>query len=114
MIARAFTLKGKKIFERAQKEGKLFQSESFGLVLYKRGDDNHSQFGFIVSTKISKESVLRNRIKRALGEAVRYLLTDIKHGYDVIFLAKQSALRKTTEEIMRETKVALIKSHLIK
>lgn len=107
MISRKYTLKDKKDFEKVESQGKILQSPSFGLAYYSRGDAANSRFGFIISTKISKDSTDRNRIKRALNEAVRFQMADIKNGFDVVFLAKHLALRKSTPELMNETRQAL-------
>jgi len=114
MLAGKYGLKGYKNFKRVEKEGKIFQSNSFGVSFFKRGDKETSLFGFIVSNKISPESTLRNRAKRALKEAVRLNLARIRPGFDVIFLAKQKILRQSTEVIMREVKEALNKADLVK
>jgi len=107
MIARKYILNGKENFEKVEKEGKILQFPSFGLAYLAREDDRDSKFGFIVSTKVSKDSVQRNRIRRAINEAVRYQMTDIKKGFDIVFLAKQLALRKPTDQLMNETRSAL-------
>lgn len=116
MLARKYNLKGKDNFEKVKEKGKIFQSTSFGIASLKRegNDKEDSKFGFIVSTKISGEAVQRNRIKRAMCEAVRFLLTDIKKGYDFVFLAKQISTRKSTDELMKEVKIALKDSKFIK
>lgn len=114
MLAREFILKGKKDYERVEAEGKLFQSESFGASVYERGDKEVSRFGFIVSSKISKEAVQRNRIKRALSEAIRYEMAYIKPGFDVVFLAKHPSSKKSTEELMREVREFLPKVGITK
>lgn len=114
MIARQFILRGKENFKRVEKEGKVFQFESFGLSILRRGDEENSRFAFIVSTKISKEAVSRNRIKRAISEAVRFAMTNTKNGYDAIFLAKPIATRKSTDALMKEVEQALGKADLMK
>ena len=114
MIAREFILKGKKNFEKVQKEGRIFQSNSFGLSILERGDTDPSRFAFVVSGKISKEAVQRNRIKRALSEAVRFEMTRLKRGFDVIFLAKQVSTTKATGELMHEAVVTLTEAGLAK
>jgi ribonuclease P protein component len=114
MLARKFSLNGKSNFERVEKEGKMYQSDSFGVSYFERGDDSDSRFGFIVSNKIAKEAVLRNRVKRALSESVRFEMTRLKNGYDVIFLVKQLSLRKSTDELMKEVRTALEKINLYK
>jgi len=114
MIARKYILQGEESFERVQNQGKLVQSESFGLSFFSRKDKKDSKFGFVVSTKISKEAVARNRIKRAMSESIRYLMTEVRPGYDVVLLAKQSALRASTDKIMREVRESLQKAKIIK
>ena len=88
--------------------------DSFGLAVYDRGDNEHSNFGFVISTKISKESVARHRIARALSEAIRFLLMELKPGYDVVFLAKPICLKRSTEELMREVRPAMERAKLLK
>lgn len=101
MLASKYRLSKDKDFEKIKKEGKLIQSTSFGAqVLEKHGEN--SRFAFIVSNKISNQAVQRNRIKRAMREAIRYQMHIIKNGYDIIFLPKKSIARISTEEIMRE------------
>lgn len=107
MLARQFILRGEEEFERVRKEGHLFQFDSFGLSVFERGDSLSPRFAFIVSSKISKEAVQRNMIRRALSEAVRFEMTRLKKGFDAIFLAKQISTKKSTDELMREVRQAL-------
>jgi ribonuclease P protein component len=101
MLAVSNRLKGDKNFERVKKEGKLYQYDNFGVIVYKRGDRKPPRFAFIISTKISKAAVHRNRIKRAMSEAVRHRITNIRKGLDVLFLTKREILTRTTEEVMK-------------
>ena len=100
MLAKKFRLKGAKNFARIQKEGKVFQSNNFGIAYIKREDEDPSRFGFIVSTKIAKDAVDRNRFKRAMSEAVRINSIDLNPGFDVVFLAKTSIIRISTDKII--------------
>lgn len=109
MLAAKYKLKRGRNFEKVKKEGTLLKSENFAIAVVARGDQDASRFGFVVSKKISKQAVQRNRIERALNEAVRYELPYLKRGYDVVFLAKKAILRKSTDEIMREVKQFLKK-----
>ena len=75
---------------------------NFGVVFLEQLGQEHPHFSFIVSTKISKLANQRNRIKRALVEAVRQSLQKIPVNYDYVFLAKREIARKSTDEIMKE------------
>lgn len=114
MLASKYRLNGVKNYERVKSEGRIVQSKYFGVAVYERKDNESSKFGFIISTKIAKDATQRNRIKRALSEAVRQVLTQLKNGYDVAFLAKKEIARMSTDEIMVETKEFLKKSVLYK
>lgn len=114
MLSTKYSLSGRENFDRVEKDGKVFQSESFGLSVLRRGDENISRFGFIVSNKISGDAVQRNRIKRALKAAVKYSLTEMGGGTDVVFLAKPSSLTKSTDLLILEAKQALREAKLLK
>lgn len=71
MLARKYRLTGSKNFTKVEKEGKVYQSTNFGIAYVRREDEDPSRFAFIVSTKIAKDAVDRNRFKRAMSEGVR-------------------------------------------
>jgi len=112
MIASVYRLRGDNSFKEVLDKGSLVQAESFGIAFVKREDTDVPRFGFVVSTKVSKEAVQRNRIKRALSEAVRFMTADIKKGYDVVFLAKQKAAQTPTDRLMNEVREAIKKADL--
>ncbi len=51
-----------------------------------------SKVGFIISTKIFKHAVDRNRSKRRFREAVRSLLPTVPKGYHLLFVLKPQTL----------------------
>ena len=107
MLSRKNRLTGAKNFIRVQAEGKVYQSKDFGSAVVDRKDGAPSRFAFVVSTKIAKEAVDRNRIKRIMGEAIRLNTLNICDGIDFVFLAKPSITRIPTTEIMKEVKESL-------
>lgn len=114
MLAKKFKLTGAKDYANVQSEGQVFQSDSFGIAYVNRGDSDPSKFGFIVSNKIAKDAVDRNRFKRAMSESVRLNTIRLVEGFDVVFLAKPSILKVSTANIMKEVVVSLQKVGLIK
>ena len=97
----------------------MVNSESFGFLYIKNGsgqrqsavptvknvgDDFYvvptSCFNFIVSTKISKNAVDRNLIRRRLAEITRELL--LTKNITGVFLAKKVILHKTYRELHGE------------
>lgn len=112
-LANEIRLKSKD-FDKVKEKGRLCQSDDFGVCVYNRGDDKEPRFGFIVSSKISKLAVHRNRINRALSEAVRQNLDVVPAGFDMVFLVKKSIAGKTTDEIMKQAEFFLRKRKFLK
>ena len=108
MLAAIHRLHKQEDFKEIKNKGKLFQSINFGAQVLKKEKKDTSRFAFVVSTKISKEAVQRNRIKRAMREAVRHRLDTVGKGYDIVFLAKTGIKKKSTEEIMNEVQKLII------
>lgn len=109
MLASIHRLSKDSDFERIRNDGKLYQRGFFGAQVLKKEGQETSRFAFVVSTKISKQSVQRNRVRRAMREAVRHQLYIIGKGFDIIFLPKKEIARKSTEEIMREVQKFILK-----
>lgn len=102
MLAHIYMLSGGKRIKEILEKGKRTQSDSFGVFHLDRGNDNYSKFAFVISTKISKLAVHRNRVRRAMSESIRRNVARIPAGIDFVFLAKKEVVKKTTDEIMRE------------
>lgn len=63
-----------------------------------------TRVGFVVSKKIHKRAVKRNRIKRLIRENIRLILknnelAELNNYQSLIFMAKEDILEKTFEEI---------------
>jgi ribonuclease P protein component len=102
MLSRYFHLTGKKNFDRATKKGKIIQRPLYAVCIYDRGDVATHRFGFVISKKISKLAVQRNRIRRAMEDTIRYNLRYVPIGIDIVFLIKKEMANKTSDEIMRD------------
>ncbi|MBU0572642.1 ribonuclease P protein component [Patescibacteria group bacterium] len=114
MLAKKHRLTGRSILEEVKKKGSLYQADSFGILVSKRTDDEPSRFAFIVSTKISKTAVDRNKAKRKLREAVNQKIGKVANGHDVVFLAKKMTLERKSEDLTREVEKVFKESGLIK
>ncbi len=102
MLAHIYTLSGEKKVKDVLKKGERVQSDLFGVFYLKRSDEETPKFAFVISTKISKLAVHRNRVRRAMGESVRRNVTKLPKGVDFVFLAKRDIVKRTTVEIMKE------------
>ena len=69
------------------------------LIIYiLKNEHEHNRVGFAVSKKVGK-SVIRNRVKRLLRESYRLNEEKILQGYDIIFIARNTASKATYKEI---------------
>jgi ribonuclease P protein component len=98
-------LKGIDRIEEIKKKGKVLQDDMFGVIYLEKETETQPRFGFVISTKISKLAVHRNRINRSLHEGVRRMLNLVPGSFDYVFLAKKSIEKKSTEEIIKEVEL---------
>lgn len=73
-----------------------------------------NRFGIVVSKKIDKRAVVRNRIKRMFRSSLEILNKNMSAGHDILFIARIRSLNKTREEIQLSIKNALEKTGLMK
>ncbi|MFA4836918.1 MAG: ribonuclease P protein component [Dehalococcoidia bacterium] len=70
-----------------------------------------SRFGFIVSKKVGKKAVVRNRVKRLLREVAR--VTPIEQGWDVMIIARSEAAGARYRDIERAMLSLLNRANLM-
>lgn len=90
-----------------KEKGVMYKTPLFGLVVLK---SEKPKVGIIISKKISKKAVDRNRIKRLVYQAVGEDWKEFeKKGIMGLFLVRSVILEKSYEEI-KETWQSLLKS----
>jgi ribonuclease P protein component len=65
--------------------------------------DGKVRFGFVVSKRIDKRAVVRNRTKRVLRNVAEEFINELK-GKDIIVVAKKSLTFKEKIEVTKEFK----------
>lgn len=107
-------LKTYKDFKDTKKKGKSVHSPFLSL-RYLVNKDLDIKFAFIVSKRVSKKAVIRNRIKRQLREIVRLLIKDdkINIGVSGVFFTRQNIINKDYQQIQDAVKQLLVKSKII-
>lgn len=101
MLPTANRIKAKGRIEEVMRKGKVLQSPNFGVAVLK-SEEQTPKFAFVISTKISKLAVHRNRIKRSFNEGARRAISMVSLNHDYVFLAKKSISDKPTDEIIKE------------
>lgn len=59
-----------------------------------------SRFCIIISNKVDKRAVIKNRIKRQISEVLRLNMDKVRKGYDVSILVKSNIIDKNTKKIV--------------
>jgi len=114
MLPEANRLKKEKDFERAFKKGKSYNQSFLFLKVFDSQDERQSRFGFVVSTKVSKKAVVRNKLKRQMREIVRERIEDIKKGQDVIVVTQPGIETQTFHQLKQNLLQLLKEADLIK
>ena len=99
-----FTLKQNSDFRRLYAKGKT--SANRYLVLYcRRNGRGVNRMGYTVSSKLGG-AVVRNRVRRRLREIARLNMPGLKSGWDVVVVARTSAVAASYAELDRAFKDA--------
>lgn len=112
MLPKENQLKKRKDFELVFKKGKGFKGDFLFLKVFKNNLEA-SRFGFIVSSKISKKAVIRNKIKRRLRAIVRQELPVLKKGVDVVVVANSGVENKDFQAIKKELSKVFISARIL-
>lgn len=91
MLKKINRITSKKEFGEVKGSGQIKQFPYFGLINLVKPDTD-KKFGFIISKKISKKAVVRNKIKRLLAEEVKKNLDKFEKGFRGIFLIKKNII----------------------
>ena len=86
MLKPANRLKKKKDFDRVFKQGRPCFNRLLGLKAIKNNLPD-SRFGIVVSAKVSKQAVIRNKIKRQIRSILKKAAPELKTGYDYLVVA---------------------------
>lgn len=105
MLPKQYRLKKRTAFKAIYKVKN--SSHKGGVTLFAgilKKDDTPTKVGFVVSKKVHKRAVKRNRLKRLMRESYRILLKDGQVGdsqrfMSLVFVGTEKALGKSFQEI---------------
>ena len=105
MLPKKYRLKKRVAFNATYKVKNSFHKDGITMFCGKeKNNDIPTKFGFVVSKKIHKRAVVRNRIKRLMRESLRLYIKDRKTGFDtkhisIIFVASTKLIDKRFKDI---------------
>ncbi|MEX2090959.1 MAG: ribonuclease P protein component [Candidatus Paceibacterota bacterium] len=100
-------LKKKKDFEKVFSRGKSVKG-NFLFVKYLENDFGYPRIAFVVSSKVSKKAVIRNRVRRLLSETSRMWLTNIR-PMDVVVIVNKNIIKTPKDKITEDLSVVFKK-----
>jgi len=86
-LNRALRLRKNSDFQRVRQQGRSITSRLL-ILAWAPNEVGRLRVGFVVSKRISKLAVERNRVKRLLSEAVRRHLSELPVGWDIVLSAR--------------------------
>ncbi len=98
----------KRDFAKVQRMGRFFNSDQISLKVLENGL-NEARIGIIVGKKFSLKAVERNNLKRRLREIARQKIGQIKKGWDVVIMAKESQNKIKTSETLEVSLEKMLK-----
>ncbi len=113
MLAKNNRIRLDKEFDRVFKAGQSFYGKVLGLKVAQNTLE-FSRFGIMVSLKVSKKAVIRNKIKRQIRSIISQELPLLKPTKDVVIIAFPLILDKNFKEIQALLKNGLEKLNLYK
>lgn len=111
-LNRALRLRKNRDFQQVRQQGRSVSSRLLVLA-WMPNDLARMRIGIVVSKRISKHAVIRNHIKRLLGEAIRASLPELSGGWDVIFSARSLILTADLPILQQDVRALLRRAQLL-
>lgn len=105
-------LRRKDDFTSIYKKGKSI-GERYIVLFYKKNGLSYNRIAFLASKKVGN-SVERNRARRLMRENYRVLKDNIRQGYDLIFIARNSINGKKAYDVKKSMASSISKAKLYK
>lgn len=86
---------------RLAKNGRGFRSVFFMMKMI-QNNLLHDRWVIVISAKVSKKAVIRNRLRRQIREIIRLDLLGRTSGFDCMLMVKQEAIGKTYDELRQD------------
>jgi ribonuclease P protein component len=94
MLSGAHRFHGHNSLNAVYRYGRMVRGPLLALRFMERGPNANYRCAVVVSRKVHKSAVVRNRIRRRIYHLVRDLSADLKPGYDLAFMANSDQLAK--------------------
>jgi len=113
MLVKQLRLVKEKDFKRIFKLGKSFYSKIFRIKILANELDSN-RYGIVISTKVSKKAVERNKLKRQVRASLKEFNRKLIKGFDLVVIVSPLALNQEYKTIQSELEKMLFALKLFK
>ncbi len=113
MIPKENRIRKKEDFARLFKKGQIFHSKGVSAKVG-RNSKNAVRLGFVISTKVSKKAVKRNKVRRRLRTILGKRLEQLKPGLDIAILTRKDVMDMSFKELEKSVEHLIEKAKLSK
>ena len=113
MLAKKSRLVKEKDFKKIFKQGKFSYTKIFSIKVL-ANELGVNRYGIVISNKVSKKAVERNRLKRRFRAAIKDFENKIHKGYDLVIIASPAAINQEYKFIKSELEKVLFVLKLFK
>jgi len=111
-LKRALRLRKNSEFQRVRQQGRSITSRLL-ILAWTPNDVAQLHIGFVVSKRVSKHAVERNRLKRLLGEVMYSSLAELSPGWDIVLTARKEALAADLRTLKQDIPALLRRARLL-
>ncbi|APB33412.1 ribonuclease P [Gloeomargarita lithophora Alchichica-D10] len=112
-LARCQRLRGHRVFAALYQNHRHQRGQFFRLRYRPHPEGTGVQAAVVVSTKVSKKAVQRNRLKRQMRSVLRQLLPECTPGWQMVITAQPQALTGQYGDFLRELEQLLQRAGMI-
>lgn len=109
MIGRSNRFHGRGSIQRLQRSGKSVRFSAFALRYLSNPKRGSYRLAVVVSRKVSKSAVVRNRIRRRVYECVRILYNDLMAPTDLVIVVYDERIAEVSPDRLRADIAKLLK-----
>ena len=113
MIAKLYRFHGYGSLRGVYRHGKIVRSPLISLKFEKRDLKHRYRLAVVVSKKVHKSAVIRNRIRRRIYEIVRQYSADNLAGLDLVFTVFSEEVAEEEQALLEKTIAELLKKATI-
>ena len=112
MLPKSRKLKGRDVFFLIYRTGQRIFTDY--LTAFLKTSRNHGKFACVISKKVSKKAVARNKLRRRSYSIIRHYLSRLKEGCAVILVFKKGAAELSYAELEKNILEIFEKAKLLK